>query len=96
MDALHTCLICTSAWKYLIANWGNVAMHREGVVPITVALSIGVTAFITLVTHLFFLRRLLHLSKNNWFIIGPTLLLAIGRVVSALGMLHIYPALADT
>ncbi|KAI0249990.1 hypothetical protein BJV78DRAFT_625818 [Lactifluus subvellereus] len=84
MDATHTCLLCTSAWKYLIANWGNVEMHREGVVPITVALSIGVTAFITLVTHIFFLRRLLQLSKNNWFIVGPTFLIAIGRVVSAL------------
>ena len=33
MDVLHTCLICTSAWQYLIANWGNVEMNREGFVP---------------------------------------------------------------
>lgn len=82
LDATHTCLICTSAWKYLIANFGNVSY--PGHVPITVALSIGVTAFVTLITHIFYVRRLLRLSNNNWFIIGPLLLLVIGRVAAGL------------
>jgi hypothetical protein len=84
LDLCHTFLICTSAWDYLIANFGNVEAHDRGYVPITVALSIIVTSFVTLITHLFFLRRLLHLSNNNWFIIGPTTVLAIARVVSAI------------
>ncbi|KAI0306842.1 hypothetical protein B0F90DRAFT_1813705 [Multifurca ochricompacta] len=44
LDITHTCLICTSIWKYLISNFGNVAY--QGTVPITVALSIGVTMFL--------------------------------------------------
>ncbi|KAI0298876.1 hypothetical protein BC826DRAFT_997106 [Russula brevipes] len=84
LDIIHTCLICASLWKYLIANFGNVTARREGVVPQTVALSVAATAFITIITHLFYLRRLVHLSKYNWFIIGPTLLMAVGRVVCGL------------
>ncbi|KAH9998239.1 hypothetical protein BJV77DRAFT_980787 [Russula vinacea] len=84
LDITHTCLICSSIWNYLIANFGNVEAHVRGEVPVTVAISIMVTSFVTLITHLYFLRRLLHLSNFNWFIIGPTLVLAIGRVVSAM------------
>jgi len=96
LDATHTCLICSSAWKYLIANYGNVSY--QGHVPITVALSIGVTAFVTLIAHLFYARRLLRLSNNNWFVIGPLLLLVIGRVGAGLvttvelGRLQNFPA----
>lgn len=82
LDATHTCLICSSAWNYLISNFGNVSY--KGHVPITVALSIGVTAFVTLIAHLFYVRRLLRISNNNWFIVGPLLLLVFGRV--ALGL----------
>ncbi|KAH9021161.1 hypothetical protein EDB85DRAFT_437605 [Lactarius pseudohatsudake] len=82
LDATHTCLICSSAWKYLIANFGNVSYR--GHVPITVAFSIGVTAFVTLITQLFYVRRLLRLSNNNWFIVGPLLLLVVGRVAAGL------------
>ncbi|KAI9507511.1 hypothetical protein F5148DRAFT_107997 [Russula earlei] len=84
LDTIHTCLICTSIWIYLISNYGNVEGHLRGEIPITVSLSIGVTSFVTLITHLYFLRRLLQLSKNNWFIVGPTLFLAIGRVACGL------------
>ncbi|KAF8261774.1 hypothetical protein EI94DRAFT_761141 [Lactarius quietus] len=82
LDAAHTCLICSSAWKYLIANYGNVSY--KGHVPNTVALSIGVTAFVTFIAHLFYVRRLLRISNNNWYIVGPLLLLVIGRVASGL------------
>jgi hypothetical protein len=84
LDLTHTFLICTSVWDYLIANFGNVAAHVRGDVPTTVSLSIIVTSFVTLITHIFFLRRLWHLSNNNWFIIGPTTVLAIARVASAI------------
>lgn len=84
LDLCHTFLICTSAWDYLIANFGNVAARQRGYVPITVGLSIIVTSFVTVITHLFFLRRLWRLSNHNWFIIGPTTVLAISRVVSAI------------
>jgi len=80
LDTVHTFLVCASLWIYLIPNYGNVEGHLRGDVPITVALSIGVTSCVTLITHLYFLRRLLHLSKNNWYIFGPTLFLMIGRV----------------
>jgi len=82
LDVTHTCLICSSIWKYLIANYGNVSYR--GHVPNTVALSIGVTAFVTLITHIFYSRRLLRISNNNWFYVGPLLLLVLGRVVCGL------------
>ncbi|KAH9071537.1 hypothetical protein EDB83DRAFT_2517350 [Lactarius deliciosus] len=90
LDATHTCLICSSAWKYLVANFGNVSYR--GHVPITVALSIGVTAFVTLITQLFYdcVVTTNTVSNNNWFIVGPLLLLVVGRVASGLGMPLIY------
>jgi len=84
LDICHTFFICTSVWEYLIANFGNVPMRQRGDVPISVSLSIIATAFVTLITHLFFVRRLLKLSNNNWWIIGPTMVLVIARVVSAI------------
>ncbi|KAH9960387.1 hypothetical protein BC827DRAFT_1268111 [Russula dissimulans] len=97
LDTIHTGLVCASLWIYLIDNYGNVEGHVRGDVPITVAFSIGVTSCVTLITHLYFLRRLLRresscalakpdsitgvaVSKNNWFIFGPTLFLMFGRV----------------
>ncbi|KAI0265830.1 hypothetical protein BC834DRAFT_154623 [Gloeopeniophorella convolvens] len=82
LDIGHTVLICTSTWRYLIANFGNVEIKAD--VPITIALSIAFTAHVTLINHLFFSRRLLRLSKNNWFIAGPLVFLAIGRLASGL------------
>jgi len=84
LDVVHTIFICTSIWDYLIANFGNVEARVRGDVPTSVSLSIIVTSFVTLITHLFFLRRLWHLSNHNWFIIGPTTVLAIARVASAI------------
>ncbi|KAH8982825.1 hypothetical protein EDB92DRAFT_1952076 [Lactarius akahatsu] len=90
LDATHTCLICSSAWKYLVANFGNVSYR--GHVPITVAFSIGVTAFVTLITQLFYYGVVTTntVSNNNWFIVGPLLFLVVGRVAAGLGMPPIY------
>ncbi|KAF8489956.1 hypothetical protein F5888DRAFT_1139008 [Russula emetica] len=84
LDLCHTFFMCTSVWVYLIANFGNVEAQVQGNVPTSISLSIIVTSFVTLITHLFFLRRLWYLSNNNWFIIGPTTVLAISGVVSAI------------
>ncbi|KAI0248843.1 hypothetical protein BJV78DRAFT_768053 [Lactifluus subvellereus] len=85
LDATHTCLIFSSAWTYLIANFGEVEEHGVAAyVPLPLALSIAATVVVTLITHLYFLRRLLNLSHNNWFIVGPLLVLAIARGASGL------------
>jgi len=47
-------------------------------------LTIALTAITTITVHLFFTYRLYRLSKGNWFVVGPMVILSLARVVSAI------------
>ncbi|KAJ6606438.1 hypothetical protein DFH09DRAFT_1387483 [Mycena vulgaris] len=81
MDAAHTILICTTVWQYTIQHFGD----PDGVRQIVPALSIAVavTAVTTLTVNLFYGWRIHKLSKQNWWLTAPIVLLCIARVVLA-------------
>ncbi|PCH43519.1 hypothetical protein WOLCODRAFT_138390 [Wolfiporia cocos MD-104 SS10] len=82
LDILHTCMVWAADWQYLVTSFGdtNITDHVFWYAVITIAL----TAITTIFVHLFFSYRLFRLSKGNYFICIPMILLAIGRVVSAI------------
>jgi len=81
LDVLHTCFVMASIWNYLIPHFGDVP--RVDFIPWTVALSIAVTAILTIIVHCFLARRIHRLTKNDWRITGPILILAVLRLCAA-------------
>ncbi|KAJ7623425.1 hypothetical protein FB45DRAFT_1061340 [Roridomyces roridus] len=92
-DAVHTVLIGTSIWHYLISNFANPDIVKEIFPPIAVVVSL--TALITLSVNTFYgwriHRRELHcpvyeslnfplVSKQNWWLTTPIAFLSIIRV----------------
>jgi len=81
LDTLHTCFVMSSIWNYLIPHFGDVP--RVDFIPWTVAMSIAVTAILTIIVHCFLAQRIYRLTKNDWRITSPILILAILRLGSA-------------
>jgi len=81
LDTLHTCLVMASVWNYVIPHFGDVP--RIDFIPWTVALTIAITAILTIIVHCFLARRIYRLTKNDWRITAPILILAVLRLCSA-------------
>ncbi|KZT08508.1 uncharacterized protein LAESUDRAFT_757742 [Laetiporus sulphureus 93-53] len=81
LDIFHTCLVWAAMWQYFVSSFGdaNITDH----VFWTAGLTIAMTAITTFVVHMFFSYRLLRLSRGNYFITVPMVLVAFGRLVSA-------------
>jgi len=65
----------------MIVNYGNV--NDVNNVHLTLALSIIITAILTLLVHTFYAHRILMISRRNYFLTTPIITLAILRLVSA-------------
>jgi len=70
-----------SIWNYLIPHFGDVP--RVDFIPWTVAVSIAVTAVLTIIVHCFLARRIYSLTKHDWRITAPILILAVLRLCAA-------------
>ncbi|KAI0714548.1 hypothetical protein C8Q76DRAFT_727080 [Earliella scabrosa] len=82
LDTLHLSMAFASAWIYLIQNWGN--DHIYDFIPWTIALTVALTAVVTLISHCFFAHRVYILSGCSWWLTLPILVLAVGRLAAAL------------
>ncbi|KAJ3730105.1 hypothetical protein DFJ43DRAFT_466668 [Lentinula guzmanii] len=80
-DAVHTVLVCTSVWQYLIVNYDNFDIVKR-IFP-TVAITVAMTAVITLSVNSFYTWRIHKMSKHNWWLTGPIAFLSVARVVLA-------------
>lgn len=81
LDTMHTCFVMASIWNYLIPHFGDV--NRYNFIPWTVAVTIATTAVLTIIVHLFLARRIHQLTKGDWRITAPILVLAVLRLCSA-------------
>ncbi|KAH8997118.1 hypothetical protein EDB86DRAFT_926071 [Lactarius hatsudake] len=82
LDATHAALMCASTWNYLVLNFGNEDIADR--IPITIGLTVALTATITFLTQLFFSHRVFRLSRGNWFITAPLVMLSCLRLGAAL------------
>ncbi|KAH9984079.1 hypothetical protein BJV74DRAFT_848836 [Russula compacta] len=82
LDSMHSAFICAATWDYLILHFGD--KTYANVIPISIALSVACTASMTFLTHLFFSHRIYRLSKKNWYITTPLVVLAFLRLGAAL------------
>lgn len=82
LDILHTCFVWAADWMYLVSSFGD--MNITDHVFWSAGLTIALTAITTFVVHLFFSYRLLRLSKGNYFVTAPIVIMATTRVVSAI------------
>jgi len=81
LDTCHTICIWLSLWSYFIDNYGN--FRNIDNIHWSLALSVLFPAFLTFLVHNFFAQRIFMLSKRNYLLTIPIVVLAILRLVSA-------------
>ncbi|KIP12549.1 hypothetical protein PHLGIDRAFT_124074 [Phlebiopsis gigantea 11061_1 CR5-6] len=93
LDLLHTAMICSANWMYLITHFGGDLSSQKILWPISYdesnmppasKVTIALTAIVTFLVHCFFTSRVYSISKQKWFVAAPLGLLAFLRVVSAM------------
>ncbi|KAF9478889.1 hypothetical protein BDN70DRAFT_719999 [Pholiota conissans] len=80
-DVTHTTLVWAAMWDYMVENLGEDSYEDH--IPGTIAFSVVLTAALTFLTHCFFAHRIYRLSRGNWYLTVPVLILALGRLASA-------------
>jgi len=81
LDTCHTICIWLSLWSYFIDYYGILPHIND--IHWSLALSVLFPAFLTLLVHIFFAQRIFMLSKRNYILTIPIVVLAILRLVSA-------------
>ncbi|KIM77150.1 hypothetical protein PILCRDRAFT_825708 [Piloderma croceum F 1598] len=81
LDTLHTCFVCAGVWYYLIAHFGDTT--TIDFIPWSVALTVAITAVITLLVHCFYVHRIYRLTSKSWYFSGPIAVMAFLRLVAA-------------
>ncbi|KAI0696880.1 hypothetical protein C8T65DRAFT_663099 [Cerioporus squamosus] len=81
IDALHSAMTITANWQYLIVHFGDWDTIDD--ITWSIAASVALTATITFFVHCFFIHRIYSLSRANWYITAPLVLLAFVRLISA-------------
>jgi low affinity Fe/Cu permease len=74
-------MIWLSLWSYFIDNYDDT--NNIGNIHWSLALSVLFPAFLTFLVHNFFAQRIFMLSKRNYILTTPIVVLAILRLVSA-------------
>ncbi|KAL1945721.1 hypothetical protein VTO73DRAFT_1723 [Trametes versicolor] len=81
LDFLHSVMIAAANYMYFVDNFGNTEITDR--VFWAVGISIALTAILTVIVHMFFALRLFKLSKGNYWVTVPIVILAVARVVAA-------------
>jgi hypothetical protein len=81
LDTCHTICIWLSLWSYFIENYGN--LPEINMIHWSLALSVLFPAILTFLVHIFFAHRIFMLSKRNYILTVPIVILAVLRLVSA-------------
>jgi len=81
LDTCHTICIWLSLWSYFIDFYGDSVNINN--IHWSLALSVLFPAFLTFLVHNFFAHRIFMLSKRNYYLTVPIVVLAILRLVSA-------------
>ncbi|KIK37119.1 hypothetical protein CY34DRAFT_810656 [Suillus luteus UH-Slu-Lm8-n1] len=82
LDSLHTGLVCTASWIFTIQWFGDEG--KIDYIPVPLAISVALTACLTLIVHCFFAHRIHRLTHSDWRISGPIFVFAFLRLVAAL------------
>ncbi|KIK68225.1 hypothetical protein GYMLUDRAFT_708930 [Collybiopsis luxurians FD-317 M1] len=77
-DAIHSVLICTCMWQYLILNFTDplIACKIFTTIPVLVAM----TGIITLSANALYGWRIHKMSRRNWWLTGPIAFLCLARL----------------
>ncbi|KAL4070280.1 hypothetical protein J3A83DRAFT_3166444 [Scleroderma citrinum] len=81
LDTGHTCLVLASIWIYFIQYYGEASKIND--IPIPLATTIQLTAILTFIVHCFYARRIHKVSRRDWRITLPIVILAFCRLCSA-------------
>ncbi|KAI0641145.1 hypothetical protein C8Q79DRAFT_324129 [Trametes meyenii] len=97
LDCLHSAMVCIANWQNLISSFGNfegldnITCESDEVIivpgiwvqSIFSKATVALTAMTTFLVHCFFCFRIHTLSRSNWIITMPLLVLALTRLAAA-------------
>ncbi|KAF7340986.1 hypothetical protein MSAN_02084000 [Mycena sanguinolenta] len=83
LDTLHTAFIWAGLWDYLIAYYGDTFDTKINFIPWSISMTVVITAIVTFLVHCFFVHRIFLLSRGNWFMVSPVIILALLRLAAA-------------
>ncbi|KAJ6541595.1 hypothetical protein B0H19DRAFT_1173741 [Mycena capillaripes] len=81
LDTLHTAFIWAGLWDYLIGYYGDTS--KINYIPWSISLTVILTALVTFLVHCFFAHRIMLLSRRNWLMVSPVVILALIRLGAA-------------
>ncbi|KAJ7464540.1 hypothetical protein FB451DRAFT_1489996 [Mycena latifolia] len=81
LDNVHTGFIWGAVWVYLIDNYGE--PEKLDHIPWSIAMIVFQTGLVTVFVDSFFAHRIFMLSKRNWFMTVPVVVLVALRLVLA-------------
>jgi len=78
----HIALVWQAIWEYFLVKFGDPSFIDY--IPKGIALSVILTATMTLVAHCLFAHRIYYLSNKNLYLTMPIITLAFGRLAAAI------------
>lgn len=81
LDLLHTMMVFATDWIWLIEHFNDSAFIKK--IPWSLGVTVVLTATITLMVHSFFAYRIHRLSRANWYVVGPILVISVMRLALA-------------
>lgn len=96
LDLLHTTMIFVADWSWLIEHFDDPGIYKH--IPWPVAITVLLTTMISVTVNSFFAFRIHGLSKGNWFVVGPILVLVVIRLALAStssARMFIHPTFAE-
>ncbi|KAH6910986.1 hypothetical protein BKA70DRAFT_1269100 [Coprinopsis sp. MPI-PUGE-AT-0042] len=81
LDMVHSTLVWSGIWEHLIRRPRTLA--DIDYIPLSISLSIVVTASLTFLVHLFFADRIYRLSAGKWHLTAIIIMLAAARLAFA-------------
>jgi len=82
LDFLHTIMVFSADWVWLIEHFDDLGFVNR--IPWPLGVTVFLNAIITVIVHFFFAYKIYRLSKGNWLVVGPILVLAVTRLSLAI------------
>ncbi|KAJ4466296.1 hypothetical protein J3R30DRAFT_3589630 [Lentinula aciculospora] len=84
IEFLRSCFAVHAVYHYVVVEWGNLDALDESIWSVDI--NMPLTAIIQIIVHCYFAYRVRILSKNNWYIVGSIIILALANFVMTIAL----------
>ncbi|KAJ3756082.1 hypothetical protein EV360DRAFT_72295 [Lentinula raphanica] len=84
IEFLRSCFAVHAVYHYVVVEWGNPNALNDSIWSVDI--NMPLTAIIQIIVHCYFAYRVQILSKNNWYLVGSIILLALANFVMTIAL----------